>query len=701
MLPLRIVGLTPRRNIEYEANPRIMVMPQYSLLSSQTSLLLKENENVRRENIHGVGRIKRSKLNLTKSVLAIDLWYLCQSSDATKVCYGKESDRRGLSRLQGFEDHPTTILEQPEDPIPPDYLKSVAKALSIFHTGSSDSSSSSPTTAVDEHSTTSNSQPFIWKSGNTTERSSVDSTYSWDEFDKCAAQNVQQLFEEIDSVLFEQNIDGPKHIHEECQEWGSQFPHLRILGAQLVPDEERGFKYITRPPPSPPSSGNFGLVEVTAQDFNTAQDIQGLSITGDKVRILSAPVTARTSHSREDDTPSMFSYLEEEIFEQEGEYEEIIAVDYKDIYEDSAEQKKQLTPRRSRVSYRYPPITPNACVKDSVASSAFDCLWQEVMAWMRLLLDRYRCLIFDESKGFPNTSLNLQNPNSGDQIPPSREPSYILQNMRQSSNLAGAGNLDGMLQISGIHLQYREKHTLLDTEPQALTARPVSGIPVHTKTRPMSMKNPLRSKAVARLAPLDRSKTSMDRSKTPSVDDDRAQIAGSALRVTKLMPSMNINELVPGFNHRNGALPPIISPYEIDTPHSQRFQRKASSSRASSAVDKEHRSAMGSRPTVQAEINRPSTTHAMRSDTPFGPFRRASTPFTLTRHSPFSMYFFNNALVSGSGLQPSNDLSNIQQDITEDSEGAPEDVIHNQWTPSQLSHNPYRRARQLSSLVRS
>ena len=45
-------------------------------------------------------------------------------------------------------------------------------------------------------------------------------------------------------------------------------------------------------------------------------------------------------------------------------------------YEDTSDSKKQLTPRRRR--FDYPPITPNACLKDTVASSAFDCLWQEV-----------------------------------------------------------------------------------------------------------------------------------------------------------------------------------------------------------------------------------------------------------------------------------------------------------------------------------
>ena len=49
------------------------------------------------------------------------------------------------------------------------------------------------------------------------------------EFDKQAAKTVQSFFEEIDSVLFEQNLNGPQYIRKECQEWQFQFPHLRYV----------------------------------------------------------------------------------------------------------------------------------------------------------------------------------------------------------------------------------------------------------------------------------------------------------------------------------------------------------------------------------------------------------------------------------------------------------------------------------------
>lgn len=57
-----------------------------------------------------------------------------------------------------------------------------------------------------------------------------------------------------------------------------------------------------------------------------------LSISGKKVRAIIPPVEARSRNSGTPSTQlSEYSHLEEEIFEKEGEYEEIIAVDYKDM----------------------------------------------------------------------------------------------------------------------------------------------------------------------------------------------------------------------------------------------------------------------------------------------------------------------------------------------------------------------------------
>lgn len=49
------------------------------------------------------------------------------------------------------------------------------------------------------------------------------------EFDRQAAQEVQELFDVIDHMLYEQSSKGPLHLLNECSEWVSTFPHLRSV----------------------------------------------------------------------------------------------------------------------------------------------------------------------------------------------------------------------------------------------------------------------------------------------------------------------------------------------------------------------------------------------------------------------------------------------------------------------------------------
>ncbi|KAJ8321416.1 hypothetical protein KUTeg_001032, partial [Tegillarca granosa] len=191
----------------------------------------------------------------------------------TIVCRSaKIHNRRGISRVS-LDDRAFQTLEHTEPAIlPADYLRSVNEALTSYggHDTPSNSGRSSPT--ITETQSTISTEKVCW-TGNTTERSSTDSTYSWDEFDKQAAKKVQYIFEEIDSVLFEQNLEGPLYIQKECQEWGSQFPHLRILGRQLISPQDVGFQAIERES-SRPSTGTLGLTDVTDQDLASTQELQ-------------------------------------------------------------------------------------------------------------------------------------------------------------------------------------------------------------------------------------------------------------------------------------------------------------------------------------------------------------------------------------------------------------------------------------------
>ena len=47
------------------------------------------------------------------------------------------------------------------------------------------------------------------------------------EFDRQAASTVNQHFEEFESMLFEGPKETVSNVYRECQEWVTQFPHLR------------------------------------------------------------------------------------------------------------------------------------------------------------------------------------------------------------------------------------------------------------------------------------------------------------------------------------------------------------------------------------------------------------------------------------------------------------------------------------------
>jgi len=49
------------------------------------------------------------------------------------------------------------------------------------------------------------------------------------EFDRHESKKVQELFDAIDLILYENRTSGPLHLCRECCEWTSRFPHLRYL----------------------------------------------------------------------------------------------------------------------------------------------------------------------------------------------------------------------------------------------------------------------------------------------------------------------------------------------------------------------------------------------------------------------------------------------------------------------------------------
>jgi Protein of unknown function (DUF3719) len=54
------------------------------------------------------------------------------------------------------------------------------------------------------------------------------------EFDRQESKKVQELFDNIELMLFDDCVGGPSNLHNECREWTSTFPHLRYVALSNV-----------------------------------------------------------------------------------------------------------------------------------------------------------------------------------------------------------------------------------------------------------------------------------------------------------------------------------------------------------------------------------------------------------------------------------------------------------------------------------
>ncbi|NXA17151.1 F149A protein, partial [Ibidorhyncha struthersii] len=255
--------------------------------------------------------------------------------------------------------------------------------LSSFHSETLSSLSSSGCTTPTELN---NSWSGInsYTTGLSTERSSV---YSWrdDEFDKANTQRVHQLFWEIDEMLFEGKVTSQtQSLQAECADWVEQFPHIRVLGKQLLLPKDEGFQHFqSRSDTCVDTKCLPGLRECTS-------NIKELCISGSKLIPTASPIhksldSSSTRISASDS--SRYSFLEEEIYDVDGKMEEYLAFDNKELDDESWEQKKmRLAEKRSKRGI--PPVSPNACIKDAVASEVFDHIWSNVIGILEELIKK-------------------------------------------------------------------------------------------------------------------------------------------------------------------------------------------------------------------------------------------------------------------------------------------------------------------------
>ncbi|XP_066549448.1 protein FAM149B1 isoform X2 [Amia ocellicauda] len=532
---------------------------------------------------------------------------------------------RGLSR-SSLEHHPLPEEEDDdeEDDLAHRYLHNLRKAEHPCYSGSGGSdtsggSSCATVTAGDTARSWSGIHSYTG-TGLSTERSSV---FSWgyDEFDKAASRQVQQMFEEIDVELYEGGPGGqPRGLQDECQHWKSRFPHLRILGTQLLCPMDEGFQWFSREEP--------GSCPPTAPSQSQARGGAELSVQGRKA-VLSRPCADTGS------PPGLRCEDEPLVIEAEGLVEEYLAFDCRDMEE---EWEKGRAGARRRPGL--PPVSPYRCRRQAVLDLLFDEVWRELVGCMEELVRRHwEGCVSDEEKN--TVTAAPARPDSDSPFLPAVQPRFSqprpAPSLQPQSNrvLGGPGgghyNLNGLIVIHGIPLQQRTLGALdkMQDHEERPSLRPGSSAVPSSKPCP---RRPLEQSSSSLLRPPQSARRrnppprnlhplgpGLSQSGTPGSMDE-------VIRGTRLPTASDRLASPPMPLSRNHLLPPI-STGDPETPRPAQRPR-GSSSRAHSAVAEDG----GGQPPRERlhtldMFSRPNTTHTFRSDTPY---RRSFTMLDAT-----------------------------------------------------------------------
>ncbi|XP_065889827.1 protein FAM149A-like isoform X2 [Dysidea avara] len=257
--------------------------------------------------------------------------------------------------------------------------------------------------------------------------SGYSSLLSWnneDEFELEASTRVDGMFQDINSALFDHMSTGSRVLDHECDEWSTTYPHIRVNGVQILESEDEGTEYVA---PDPFVVNRF-LLEGLSLGQHDHTDQSQLCVRGHQIHPLPVPPTVAanmTSSSRKEKRSLICKkrtcqfvshYVSTHVLLccsvslcvvchvtvcvcvchsslAVGPYEELIAshgiVEEYFAFDATGDQLINSTRGRGhRTNKRQglPPITPNACVRDTVGSQVFDLIWAEVVVILQPLL---------------------------------------------------------------------------------------------------------------------------------------------------------------------------------------------------------------------------------------------------------------------------------------------------------------------------
>ncbi|XP_069466641.1 primary cilium assembly protein FAM149B1 isoform X2 [Ambystoma mexicanum] len=438
------------------------------------------------------------------------------------------------------------------------------------------------------------SESTVQSNSVSTDSSSVTS-WGFDEYDQAATFRVQQLFKDIDELLYGENTGVlVRGLQQECQEWSSYFPHLRILGEQIVIPTDDGYGWY---------ASSLSSSESPSISSSQEKDFTELNILGTKAPFFVTTASEDTIYGKTPPDISSEKCIQAEVARDdvnvsEGIMEEYLAFDCRDMEEELYE--RNLAFSFDRLTMGRPPISPFFCMKNALLGYLFDDVWREVVSNMGDLILKYWQEYAGKKDLFLETSQaeSLSHFHEFETLPsalprmplPKMQPVTVNTATRsQASSTGPPWSLNSIMTIQGIPLQHRnmslmdksydldEMQQLRPSSSAMISSKPWSGFPQEHSASSLShfAQNNRRRNPPRILHPISSSPSS--RSVTPRMDE--------VVRGTRLVTGNDQRSASPVPFNRNNLLPPIGTTTDSEHASTSGSQRQLPDTQSRSVMD--------------------------------------------------------------------------------------------------------------------